>query len=305
MIAGEYAVLDGAEAVVAAVDRRCYARWGEGVAGDTQAGIAPEARAASQAAATALGRPALRFAMDAAALRQDGRKLGLGSSAAAAAAAAGAVFVDAGFDLDDAAVRDRVLDAALEGHRAVAPEGSGADVAASVLGGFVRFRRLGDGVETHALRWPEAIATRIAWTGHEVRTSDMLQRVRALRERDAAEHRTRMTALGGAADELVSALLDDDVSGVIQAVDACAEAMAALGQAAGISIVDATTDRIRHLAKRAGGSAKPSGAGGGDVVFCAFPGDAAADAFASACAQSGVELVSLRLGAPGVRVEGS
>lgn len=303
MIAGEYSVLDGAEAVIAAVDRRCYARLLDAIAPDSLL-PPPEARAAADVAAAMLGRSAPALAIDASALRQSGRKLGLGSSAAGAAAAAGAVFADAGFDLDDVAVRARVLDAALDGHRAVAPEGSGADVAASVLGGFVRFRRLGDGVETHPLRWPASIATRIAWTGTEVRTSDMLKRVHALRERDPARHRALMASLGERADAFVSALLDEDVAGVIQAVDECAQAMSDLGEAAGVGIVDATTDHIRLLARRAGGAAKPSGAGGGDVVFCAFPGETAAEAFASACAEAGVGLLSVRLGAEGVRSEG-
>lgn len=301
MIAGEYAVLEGAEAVVAAVDRRCYARFGEGLADEP---VPPEAGAAMNAAAAMLGRSVMPLAVDASALRQDGRKLGLGSSAAAAAAAAGAVFAEAGFDLADGAVRDRVLGAALEGHRAVAPEGSGADVAASVLGGFVRFRRLGDGVETHALRWPQTLSARIAWTGTEVRTSEMLERVRALREREPATYRALMTALGDVSDAVVSALLDEDVVGVIQGIDACSDAMANLGRASQAGIVNDTIARMRDLARRAGGAAKPSGAGGGDVVFCAFPGEAAAEAFTSACAEAGVGLLSVHLGVEGVRSEG-
>jgi phosphomevalonate kinase len=301
MIAGEYAVLDGAEAVVAAVDRRSYALWGGWITADA----APaEARAAAAAAAAALGRAPLGIDIDASALRQRGHKLGLGSSAATAAAAAGAAFADAGLDPADAAVRERILAAALEGHRAVAPDGSGADVAASVLGGFLRFRRLGDGVETHPLRWPESIATRVAWTGIEVRTSDMLDRVRALGENDPASHRALMTALGERAEAVVSALLDEDIAGVIQGVDASADAMADLGRAAQAGIVNDTIQRIRDLARLAGGAAKPSGAGGGDVVFAVFPGEGAAEEFASACTQAGVELLSVGLGAEGVRSEG-
>lgn len=309
MIAGEYSVLGGAEAVIAAVDRRCFARLLGGITpeapdANTSAGVPSEARAAAEIAADRLGRQAPAFTIDASALRQDGRKLGLGSSAAAAAAAAGAVFAEAGLDLHDSTVRARVLDAALEGHRAVAPQGSGADVAASVLGGFVRFRRLGDGVETHALHWPDALATRIVWTGREVRTSGMLARVHELSEREPARHRALMTALGERADAFVSAVLDSDVSGVIQAVDDCADAMRDLGEAAGIGIVDETTERVRALARRAGGAAKPSGAGGGDVVLCAFPGESQAEAFASTCAEAGLGLLSVHLGAPGVRCEG-
>lgn len=303
MVVGEYAVLEGSEAIVAAVDRRCYARLGDDV---IRRDTPREVTATAALVRRALGQQpvAEMITLDASELRQDGRKLGLGSSAAAAVSTAGALFADAGFDLTDPDVRARVLDCALEGHRAVAPEGSGADVAAAALGGFVRFRKLGDGVETHALAWPTALATCVVWTGIEVRTSDMLARVSALRERDPAAHRSLLAALADRADAVVSALLDTDLAGVVAGVDEYAVAMGALGQASGADIIDDTTSRIRALAARSGGAAKPSGAGGGDVVLGVFPGEAAAEDFASACATAGLKLLSVRLGAPGVRPEG-
>jgi phosphomevalonate kinase len=297
MVVGEYAVLEGAEAVVAAVSRRAHARTGGTGAAP------PEVVGAAAAAARLLGVEPPAVSIDASALRDGDKKLGLGSSAAGAAAAAAVVFAQAGKLLDDAATRTQVLDAALEGHRTVAPEGSGADVAASVLGGFVRFRRLGDGVETHALDWPAALALRVVWTGGEARTSDMITRVRALRYRDGALHRRCFAALADRADATISALLDADVAGAIEGLDGYAEAMDALGRAAGVSIVDATSARVRAIAKAAGGAAKPSGAGGGDVVMAAFPDEDCAEKFASECAGAGLALLSLGLGAPGVQDE--
>ena len=81
MLTGEYAVLDGGEAVVIAVDRRAWATLGgPGAPSEFLAAAAAVlAREVGADAAAALG----RVTVDTEALRQDGVKLGLGSSAAA------------------------------------------------------------------------------------------------------------------------------------------------------------------------------------------------------------------------------
>jgi phosphomevalonate kinase len=300
MISGEYAVLDGAEAIVAAVGRRAYVTLG----GENTAGsVPPEAAAARAAAERRLGAIGGALSIDVRELQQDGRKLGLGSSAAAAAAAAGAVFAAHGRDVADADVRQQVLESALEGHHAIAPQGSGADVAAAVLGGFVRFRKLGAGVEAHPVPWPRDVELCVVWTGKPARTSDMLAKLRGFSDRDAHGYRRRMHALGDCADQFVSALIAGDPAGVIAGVDAYGAAMQALGDAAGIGIVEETCSQIRDIAAACGGAAKPSGAGGGDVVIAVFSKTSLSEDFRARCAAAGFVILSLELGVHGERVE--
>lgn len=299
MLAGEYAVLEGAEAIVTAVGRRAYARLAAG----PQPHIAPEAQAARAAAERRLGSVPGAITLDAGELEVDGRKLGLGSSAAKAAAAAGAVFAAHGHDLTAADTREQVLASALEGHRAVAPHGSGADVAAAVLGGFIRFRKLGDGVETHALRWPEALELVVVWHGTPARTSDMIKLLRALAGREPELYRTRMRALAEQSDQLISAVMAGEVETVVDCFHTYGSAMGELGQAAGMSVVTDTCEQIRQLAREQGGAAKPSGAGGGDVTIAVFSSCSGANAFRTRCATAGFEVLSLELGANGERDE--
>jgi phosphomevalonate kinase len=301
MVAGEYAVLEGAEAVVAAVGRRAYAR----LAGGAQEPISPEAQAARAAAERRVGPVAGALSLDVSELQQEGRKLGLGSSAATAAAAAGAVFAAHGRDVCDPEVRQQVLAAALEGHRAVAPHGSGADVAASVLGGFVRFRKLGDGVETHTLQWPKELELVVVWTGTPVRTSDMLSHVRALAAHDPAVYRARMRVLADQSEQLVSALIGRELDAVVECFHSYGTAMGELGQAAGASISTETYEQIRTIARTEGGAAKPSGAGGGDIAIAAFSRSNAATSFRARCADVGFEVLSIELGVQGERDEES
>lgn len=301
MISGEYAVLDGAEAIVAAVDRRAFATLS--VAQAAGPAPAPEVQAAFREAQALAGRVSGHVALDVSSMRQDGRKLGLGSSAAGAAAAAGLVYAAHGHDPEAPLVRAEILRAALDGHRSVAPKGSGADVAAAVHGGFLRFRRVGDTTETHALEWPVAAELRVVWTGQEARTSDFVAKVEALASTAPDRHREVRAALHAEAEAFVSAALAKDVAGLIKSTDAYGSAMRELGVAAGIDIVTDTLARVAELARAAGGAAKPSGAGGGDVAICVFPDPASAEHFERSCTNVGLPLLSIKLGVPGVRLE--
>jgi phosphomevalonate kinase len=172
-----------------------------------------------------------------------------------------------------------------------------------VLGGFVRFRKLGAGVEAHCVAWPSEVELVVVWTGKPARTSDMLAKLRVFSEQDGHGYRRRMHELGDCADQFVSALIARDPAGVIAGVDSYGAAMQALGEAAGIGIVEETCSQIRDIAVQCGGAAKPSGAGGGDVVIAVFSKTSLSDDFRARCADQGFVILSLELGVHGERVE--
>jgi len=314
MISGEYAVLGGAEAIIVAVGARAHARWSgppsDGspltIGGSPENPSAPMEAVVARHWAEASTRPDPRtLVIDVSELRQSDKKIGLGSSAAGAAAAAAAVLDAAGLDVTTPAVRARVLDAALGGHREVAPSGSGADVAAAVLGGFVRFRRTGAGVEAQPLAWPQSVEIAAVWTGVEARTSSFLAALERFASERPEAHRRALAVLGSGAEQLVSAALAADGSGVVEAAGAYGRAMGELGEAVGLPIVTPALARVAELAAEAGGSAKPSGAGGGDVAVAFFDAAHKRIAFETACRRHGLVVLSLPLGAPGVLPEAS
>ena len=300
MISGEYAVLEGAVAIVASVDVRAHARWVD----DATQTLPPEARETRKLAELALGVLRGTLAIDARDLRKSGLKLGLGSSAAASAAVAGAVLETHGFDLKDPAVRRRALELALAGHKAIAPEGSGADVAAAVLGGFVRFRlEHGQLAEAERVEFPRSIETRVVWTGKEARTSEFVRAVRDFEARDGRAFGLLRDDLRDQSARFAEAIARGDAAEVISAAAAYGLGMGQLGRSAGVDIVTKELSKIALLAKQHGGAAKPSGAGGGDVAIALFPSTASAQAFDSACAEAALDRLELRLGAPGVSRE--
>lgn len=260
----------------------------------------PEVEATLDLARARCGHVPGALTVDASALRRENIKLGLGSSAAAAAAAAAAVFATHGHALDDPTIARRVFECALEGHASIAPQGSGVDVAASSLGGFLKFRR-GEELEVERVAAPAGLRIELVWTGHAARTSELVAKVLELRRRAPADYHQHMKRLAGVAREFVEAFSAGGAADVVRTAASYAEGMAALGDAAGAPIVEARLGRAAELAGRFSGSAKPCGAGGGDVAIAFFDDSAAASAFKLACKEEGLHPIEVSWGAVGVQ----
>lgn len=296
LVCGEYAVLEGAPAVVAAVGRRVCVTWS-----DRMLEMPPEVESTLERARAACGPVPGSLVLNRNALHLDRVKLGLGSSAAAAAATAGAVFATRGHDVEDPTVRQRVFACALAGHATVAPRGSGVDVAASTFGGFLRFERRDTDIEIRALGLPEDLVMVLVWTGQAARTSDLLAKVHELEQSDQPRYLARMNHLAALASDFARAFERQSAAEVVQCAGAYAAGMNALGAAAGAPIVEARLSLAGRLAARFSGAAKPCGAGGGDVAIAFFADPGNADAFRLACEDEGLHPVDVSWGAAGVR----
>jgi len=295
LLCGEYAVLEGAPAVVAAVDRRVSVTWSE----DPRP-MPPEVEATLRLTDAELGPGPRWLNLDVSDLQHDRVKLGLGSSAAAAVAAAGASLASRGYDLGDLEVLQHVFSLAFEGHASIAPQGSGVDVAASTFGGFLRFARLGDEVEMRALERPSGLVIRLVWTGQAARTSELVRKVRELRRHDPGTYRACMVRLSELSGRFATAFEAGNTAEVVAAAASYGTAMDSLGTAAGAPIVDRQLGRAAELATRFSGSAKPCGAGGGDVAIAFFLDSDAAEGFEVACKDEGLHPIDVSWGAAGV-----
>jgi len=296
LLCGEYAVLEGAPAVVAAVDRRVRVVWT-----DERETMSPEVEATLRRAQAELGPAGRSLHVDASELHQDRIKLGLGSSAAAAAAAAGAVFASHGHELTDRGTLQRIFACAFEGHASIAPQGSGVDVAASTFGGFLRFERKDDRLDTRPLEAPNGLHIRLIWTGQAARTSELVKQVKALRRNDSSRYRACMERLVELSARFASAFEAGNALNVVAAASAYCAAMKALGDAAGAPILEVRLERAAALAARSSGSAKPCGAGGGDVAVAFFIELDAAKSFELACRDEGLHPIDVSWGASGVQ----
>ena len=279
---GEYAVLDGAPAIVAAIDRHVRVTFepgglglrltsnlwdGEWTAQSDDGTLLPEPPTEAQRLAYAVVRTVadalidVRWQagvlhIDSAELSQES-KLGLGSSGAAAAALTVAL---AGRALP---IDSRLLDLALHAHHTFQGRaGSGSDVIASMLGGVVHC-----GGGRPPFRITEPLPAFVAfYAGHSADTRDMVRRIRQWQQ-DAGQEATKLLArLRDSAIRGAFALRKDDRPGFIDAVERFARSERELTLASGVPIVCESIDTIMEFCLQNGYIAKPSGAGGGDVV---------------------------------------
>jgi len=297
-LSGEYAVLEGAPAVLAAIDRRAHAR--ESKASPRTSPVIDAVMAEISAR-----RPDLYTGEGAAAgisVRTPGfargrAKLGLGSSAAVAAAATALMLARAEGRAD--VPLSEILEVALAAHkRAQGGRGSGADVAVSVHGGVILFRIRGALERIDVL----PVAAAFAWTGRSASTTELVARIQVFAQRAPEEHRAQMRELGGLADELASAYALQRAKEIVRLTSAYGIAMERLGEASGAPIVTEIHARVAALARESGGAGKPSGAGGGDLAMAVFADLADRDRFCKKALAAGIPLVDLRCSAPGVEI---
>ena len=279
VLSGEYTVLDGAPALVMAIDRRAVARLADGY---TAPGADPGGLLGAVLRVTGPAEDSRAVVLDTDAFHhchRGGRsvKLGLGSSAALAAALCRLL-------LPPDTTERAVLEAAIAAHRNFqAGRGSGVDVAASVVGGLLCYRMQDAAVEPR--RWPHALGRSVWWSGVPARTAD---RLAAWSRAGASAERS---ALGCAADELAAAWGQADAEATFAALASYSTALSAFDRRHELGIFAAGHGELAAEGEACGVVYKPCGAGGGDVGMAVSVDARALERFAAAATARGfVEL---------------
>ncbi len=293
---GEYAVLLGAPALVAAAPPLAEARLTT-TSGATRRVSLPD-RVAEQVARGLARRGAMpprsRVVVSTEGfVGPGGRTLGLGSSAAVAAASAKLLVAAAGLDPDE----QWVLDAAMAGHSEhQGGIGSGADVAASFTGGVIGFVMARP---PNPLAMPAGLHVEILSVGPGgVSTRDMITRVM---------NRTpvALEAIGELSERAIDATRRADAARLVDLAREAFEAMVRLSHEAGVEVVTAAERRLAAALEGTRVAYKPSGAGGGEIglLLSTDPG-AMEEALTLAQSRGMSPLPVATLGVPGARVMG-
>ncbi len=312
LLLGDYVVLDGAPALVMAVQRRAHVR----VAPSTEGFVlsAPqfgmhsvslnmankdEARVGLVSCLVRDVRlwlaerdrtlPELNIEIDTLSFYDGETKLGMGSSAAVTAALWGACCRAA----SDGAEAADMVEPAIDAHRAAqGGMGSGADVAASLLGGVVRFE-IGEAPAVHLV--PDGLRLAAAWTGQAASTPEMVAAVQ--RARGEAEVDSAWAELEASVQPL-----PNEAEGWVAAVAQASRGMRQLGDAAGVAIETEAHRRIAWIAQSLGWVSKPSGAGGGDYAILATADNRSRKALCDALQTAGFPSLPLDGNEPGLIV---
>lgn len=341
VLLGEYAVLEGAPAIVAAVDRRVRVtvaptdegRWrftsdlphyppsivdwtAEGIEVEVEAGtheewtVLPGTVVECVCSASDVNPwelPPLAIHIESLGLYDgDGTtKLGLGSSAAvivALAAALRAQLLAWGRVAETPGPEDALLENLWIHAEVQDGRGSGLDVAAATLGGLLVYQVREDELDVDLVELPRGIAFATLWTGASASTSELLDGMAAFEERAPAAYAQHMATLTTLTTTGLAACRDDDADAWMDVVRAWTPAMEALGRAADLPLVSGPHAELAALAGGSDTAYKPSGAGGGDVgLLFARSADALANTVRKA-EECGYRCVPLRVHPDGVMV---
>lgn len=265
VLVGEYAVLDGAPAIVLAIDRgvRCVVRPG----GRTIEVHTPDGDTRFVSPALEGAAPG-RYHFDAWNPVDLPSKPGFGGSAAACVAAC----VAAGRPASDA----------LAIHHAVQGSGSGVDVLASIHGGMGR-------VENHTWQPLPPLVPVVTFAGSSARTGPRVQAYRAWADRVPFVEASRR-------------VVDAFPAAPILAFRNAWRRLVEMSASAGIAYRTPAIDHIVSEAEALGGGAKPSGAGGGDCTVAVFPTPDTARRFEARMARAGLPSIVVHPAAGAHRV---
>ena len=312
---GEYAVLEGAPALVLAIDRYAVAslepshdaechlrtRMAEPEDCSFSVGASSGVKLIDTVTASAPAGRAWSGLLDSSAFFAAGPKLGLGSSAAALCAWAGvwAAYVARGSTRADTSLAALVgLHRAFQGGR-----GSGIDVAASVMGGVVEFRLdVARAPQVGSVQLPNSVGFAGIFAGRSASTPALVAHFRAFQAARPAEAAKWVRRLSATAEAGCAAARGNAAGAFIEAIADYGRGLACLGEAIGADIVTAEHRQIGEHARRHGVAYKVSGAGGGDLGLACALDEGALDAFKASVRERGFRVIDLGLAESGLTV---
>ncbi len=295
IVIGEYAVLEGAPALVLALDRRVRVRVGpgNGLLSAPQMGVQLDCRNLGNQAAmvdqasrrqlgltgrfipgllrahgidmTELG--SVNIEIDSSELYFDHGdgwpvKLGLGSSAAVSVALARGLSALLGIGPDWRDLRAWIDHLLPIYRRALGSRASGADLAASLHGGAIVYRDHSPGAEIASAAWPKGLQWSVIWTGQSAQTVDFVERFAEWRASDQDSGKW-IGQLGFIARS--ASAVGINAGELLAAMELYAAALTGMAEAAGLEIMTPMHRAFRELAARREVIYKSCGAGGGDL----------------------------------------
>jgi phosphomevalonate kinase len=314
VLCGEYAVLDGAPAIVTAVDRRAIVSL-ENIPGPESLVLAPgmsneEARFRRDVSGVlhwVSGRfrlideifdefrdvpmPAMSLTLDTGVFRdpESGKKLGLGSSAALTTALAAVLDECFTCKLDVHSIASRSHWAYQSGR------GSGADIAASYHGGTIRFEKQSQ-TQVRQLRWPKGLLYQVLWSGHPASTTRKIVRLQASR----VAGKESADTLAAMASKVAATWEEGSVENLLRDLREYVTSLRLFDDSHKIGIFDAGHSALLESAAAHGLVYKPCGAGGGDVGVAFGTDERELDAFCRNALREGFTLLDVTIGANGI-----
>lgn len=241
-----------------------------------------------------------------------GAKYGLGSSAAVVTSVIAAILHA---HLTNKPPEKLLFKLAAIAHVKTQGSGSGADIAASSYGGFLCYSSfqadwLLDNLQTNLITelahqdWPyvsiqpislpEDVYLCIGWTGSPASTAKLIPKVRVLKDSNVTLYEQFLHDSKEAVSLFLKGIAMGNRETLFQGVQANRNALATLGENAGVAVETPLLKTLCDLAEQYGGVSKPSGAGGGDCGIAFMPDKQKADQLQEAWQQAGIKPLTIQ-----------
>lgn len=232
-------------------------------------------------------------------------KLGIGSSASLTVALLAALLY---FDGTGPLDHDDLMQKALNAHRrAQGNVGSGVDIAASVYGGVFRFNKSPKDVSfivrVERQTLPPDLHIRCIWTGKSASTRKLVQTVYRFKQAYPSDYQDLISRLTQLSADGCRAFSRNDIQAFLTIVQQYYQQLLILGQKSQAPIISHEHHQLTEIIHRAGGSYKPSGAGGGDLGLAFGQRASVMQKITHEVNSAGFQIVDLKTGAPGVQIK--
>lgn len=206
--------------------------------------------------------------------RVTGNKFGLGSSAALTVSLLSGLMKYIGKNISE---EDLYREAFLAHRFAQGKMGSGVDIAASTTGGIISYTMPQDPDQLNGniqkINRPDSLYMACIWAGYAVSTRNFVRNVQTYKNEQPKAYDRLLGTMTMLSDEGVKAFAGNDTDGFLNIISDFLECERQLGNNSGTEIVSDVHEEIYSIVKAQGGTYKPSGAGGGDIgiAFCNSP----------------------------------
>lgn len=183
--------------------------------------------------------------------------------------------------------------------------GSGVDIAASVFGGVLCYRINRHATNTAPLAKrvsiPENFNARFVWTGQSASTAEFLKKFEDYRNNNVAAFNRIMQKLTINAEKGCEAFIEGRLNSFLEAIKSYYKLLRQLGAESQLPIISDIHRRIARTVYAAGGFYKPSGAGGGDFGVIFSLNESQMTNIAQQVAKDGFTITDINVGAEGIR----
>ena len=213
------------------------------------------------------------------------QKIGFGSSAAVTVAVAGAVLLFHGFDLNEEKTKKLLFKLSVISHYlAQGKLGSGFDVASSVYGGMLVYKKFDsqwvekelenglakivdkkwETLELTPLEIPKSFCLSVGFSGNSASTKELVLKIREFKKENPEEYGKIITSIREIVEKMIKAIKENDKEKILRLINENRMVLKELSDESKAGLETKELTRLIEEANKFKAAAKFSGAGGGD-----------------------------------------